>query len=154
MISPWLPNPITIDILSTSASATVIYLVMAVIFFLPSSPSFCSSSILGIAIPKSCIIIEEVIYGVILNANTEKFNNEPPVTAFIKLKLLSLSMVEKYSVSTPGIGRILPILTITSISNVKSIFILISLTLNAFTNVLNIKSPRRFHQAPQFFLLL
>ena len=81
MISPDLPKPTAIAILSIRARAIVTYLVIAAIFFLPSSPSFCISSNLGIAIARSCIIIDEVIYGVMLNAKRDILSNEPPVNA-------------------------------------------------------------------------
>ena len=63
------------------ASATVKYLVYSTIFFLPSSPSCCNSSSAGIAIVKSWIMIELVIYGVMLSASTLRLSNEPPVIA-------------------------------------------------------------------------
>ena len=80
-MSPCLPNPIAMAILSTKARPSVTYLVMEAIFFLPASPSFCISSSFGIAIVRSCIIMEEVMYGVMLNANRDIFSNEPPVNA-------------------------------------------------------------------------
>lgn len=55
------------------------------IFFLPSAPSFCISSSFGIAIVKSCIMMEDVMYGVMLSAKTDILVNEPPVNASKKL---------------------------------------------------------------------
>ena len=59
--APWVPKPITIAVDWIRARSTVTYLVMEAIFFLPSSPSLCSSSNFGIAMVKSCMIMEEVI---------------------------------------------------------------------------------------------
>ena len=61
LIKPCLPKPIAIAIDSINAKATVTYLVYSIIFLRPSSPSFCISSSLGIAIVISCIIIELVM---------------------------------------------------------------------------------------------
>ena len=66
------------------ASATVRYLVYSAIFFLPSSPSFCISSSLGIAMVISCIMMEDVIYGVMLSANSDMLEKDPPVIALTK----------------------------------------------------------------------
>ena len=41
------------------------------IFLRPSSPSRCISSNFGIAIVRSCIIMDEVIYGVMFNAKID-----------------------------------------------------------------------------------
>ena len=65
----------------TAERPIVTYLVIDAIFFLPSSPSFCISSNLGIAIVRSCIMIEDVIYGVMLSAKRDILSNEPPVKA-------------------------------------------------------------------------
>ena len=56
-----IPNPTAIAIDSISARPTVTYLVIAAIFFLPSSPSFCISSSFGIAIVRSCMMIDDVM---------------------------------------------------------------------------------------------
>ena len=72
-------KPIPIARPSITAKAMVTYRVYSRIFFLPSSPSFCISSNLGIAIVISCIIMEDVMYGVIFNANTDICVNAPPV---------------------------------------------------------------------------
>ena len=79
--SPLFPRLIAVAVPSISASAIVRYLVISVIFFLPSSPSFCISSSFGMAIVSSCIIMEDVIYGVIFNANNDICSKEPPVNA-------------------------------------------------------------------------
>lgn len=52
-------------------------------------------------------MMEDVIYGVIFNANTDMFAKEPPVTASKKPKespACSENQVEKNSPSTPGSG--------------------------------------------------
>jgi hypothetical protein len=41
-------------------------------------PSFAIASRLGIIIVKSCIMIEDVIYGLTLNANIDIFFKAPP----------------------------------------------------------------------------
>jgi len=152
--TPWLPKPIDIANDSTSARPTVKYLVISAIFFLPVSPSFWSSSNFGIAIVRSCIMIEEVMYGVILNANTENCSKEPPVNALKKLnasldvKLLISS--DTTLLSVPGSGRRLPNLTIIKIANVYKSFVLISFIFNAFWSVLSIRSPHKFHQVLRF----
>lgn len=56
-----LPKPTVIAILSIRASATVTYRVIEAIFFLPSSPSLCISSSAGMAMVRSCIMMDEVI---------------------------------------------------------------------------------------------
>ena len=81
MIRPDLPKPTAIAILSINESPIVTYLVIDAIFFLPSSPSFCISSNFGIAIVRSCMMIEDVIYGVMLSAKRDILSNEPPVKA-------------------------------------------------------------------------
>ena len=70
---------------SIRARPTVTYLVIAVSFLRPSSPSFCISSSFGMAIVKSCIMMEDVIYGVMFSANNDMFRKEPPVNASKKL---------------------------------------------------------------------
>ena len=70
-----------------SARPMVTYLVMAAIFFLPSSPSRCISSSLGIAMVSSCMMMEDVIYGVMFKAKMDMLMNEPPVIASKKLKV-------------------------------------------------------------------
>ena len=60
-IRPDLPKPTVIAILSIRASATVTYRVIEAIFFLPSSPSLCISSSAGMAMVRSCIMMDEVI---------------------------------------------------------------------------------------------
>ena len=76
---PWLAKPIAIAALSIRESTIVTYLVYSEIFFLPSSPSLCSSSRRGIAIVSSCKIMEDVIYGVMFSAKIDIFSKEPPV---------------------------------------------------------------------------
>ena len=58
-----------------------IYLVIVFNFLRPSSPSYESSSSAGIAIVRSCIIMEDVIYGVTPNAKIAAFERALPVTA-------------------------------------------------------------------------
>ena len=62
---------------SITERATVTYLVIEAIFFLPSSPSRRISSSFGMAIVNNCIIIEDVMYGVMFRAKTEAFRKEP-----------------------------------------------------------------------------
>ena len=93
--SPCLPNPTAIAIDSISARATVTYLVIAAIFFLPSSPSFCISSSFGIAIVRSCMIMEDVMYGVILRAKMDILLKEPPVNASKKLNASPVWLAKK-----------------------------------------------------------
>ena len=53
------------------------------------------------------MMMEDVIYGVIFNANTDMFKNEPPVTASKKLNpsaVWFLNHSENTLPSTPGIG--------------------------------------------------
>ena len=84
----------------------VIFIINSAIFFLPSSPSFCISSKAGIAIVRSCIMIEDVMYGVIFKANTDMLRNDPPViasknpkpAAWLSNQLLNTSPL------TPGTG--------------------------------------------------
>ena len=80
-----LSKPIERPRLSITARRIVTYLVIAVIFLRPSSPSFCISSKAGNAIVRSCIIIDDVIYGVTLSAKIDICVNEPPVNELIKL---------------------------------------------------------------------
>ena len=68
----------------------------AVSFFLPSSPSFCISSSFGIAIVRSWMIMEDVIYGVILNAKMDIVSNEPPVKALKKLNESPVWFAKKF----------------------------------------------------------
>ena len=63
------------------SQATVRYLVYSAIFFLPSSPSFCISSSFGIAMVSNCIMMEDVIYGVMLSAKIDMEEKDPPVIA-------------------------------------------------------------------------
>ena len=79
--SPFPPRPTAIAQDSKRARPTVRYLVYSAIFFLPSSPSFCISSSFGIAIVSNCIMMEDVIYGVILNAKIDMEEKDPPVIA-------------------------------------------------------------------------
>ena len=65
-----IPNVIPIACINPNTRA--VYLVYAFIFFLPSSPDFCSSFKLSKPIVRSCIIIEAVINGPIPNANIVK----------------------------------------------------------------------------------
>ena len=127
--------------LSITAKKIVTYLVIAVIFFLPSSPSFCISSNAGIAIVRSWMIMEEVIYGVTFNAKIDICVKEPPVNELRKL-FASPSALSKYSliatVFSPGTGINEPKRMTIRTKNVKSNPIRISLTLKASRKVLNI----------------
>ena len=65
--------------------------------------------------------MEEVMYGVILNANTDMFVNEPPVIVLKKPNASLDCLVNSYwknVVLTPGIGSCDPIRVTTSIKNV------------------------------------
>ena len=64
----------------------VTYLVRAEIFLLPSSPCLDNLSRGGIATARSCIIIDELMYGPIPIANNVPFISEPPVIILIMLK--------------------------------------------------------------------
>jgi len=77
--NPWLRNPITIARPSIKASTIERYLVYSLIFFLPSSPSFCNSSKRGIAMVRSCTIMDAVMYGVMFNAKMDILVKDPPV---------------------------------------------------------------------------
>ena len=48
------------------------------IFFTPLSPSFDQASSLGITTVSSCMMIDEVMYGMIPSANTASWVNAPP----------------------------------------------------------------------------
>ncbi len=152
---PCLPKPIAMALDSISARTTVTYLVMDAIFFLPSAPSRCISSSFGIAIVISCIMIEDVIYGVIFNARIDIRRNDPPVKASSKLKAspdcdCCSNQFAKKVVLIPGTGSCDPKRITTNIRNVNTSFFLISLIFNAFFKVVNIKSPLLFHQVPRF----
>ena len=135
------PNPTTRPELSSIASPTVMYLVIAVIFFRPSSPSFCISSSAGMAIVRSCMIMEAVIYGVTDNAKIDICSNDPPVKelkmfsesprAFCMYSLIASALI-------PGTVIRLPSLITTRIKNVYKSLLRISCTLNALIKVLNI----------------
>ena len=56
---------------------------MVAIFFRPVSPSFERRSRAGIAIVSSCMIMELLIYGVMPIANSEAYENAPPVSILI-----------------------------------------------------------------------
>ena len=58
---PCLPKAIAMAEDWIRASPTVTYLVIDAIFFLPSSPSRCISSSLGMAMVSSCMMMDEVI---------------------------------------------------------------------------------------------
>ena len=129
---------------------------MLAIFFLPSSPSRCISSSFGIAIVRSCIMMEDVIYGVILNANTDISLNDPPVIASKKLNapfVCELNHSANKAESIPGQGSCEPNRITISIKNVYTNRSRISLTLNAPRSVCNIRSPLLFHQELQSFPL-
>ena len=59
--------------------------IILVVFAL-TSPSRCISSNFGIAIVRSCIMMDEVIYGVMFSANIDILYREPPVMASKKPK--------------------------------------------------------------------
>ena len=106
------------------------------------------------------MIIEDVIYGVILKANKVISENEPPVNASKISRAPSALLLRfayhswNFAISTPGRGSVDPIRITTSIARVKNNLFLTSFTFNAFTNVLNIRSPQLFHLKLQSFPLL
>jgi hypothetical protein len=83
------------------------------------------------------MIIEDVMYGVILSANTDIFENEPPVIESKKFNALSefSNKLENALPLMPGTGSKLPSLTTISIKKVKPIRLLKSLILNASRSV-------------------
>jgi hypothetical protein len=105
---------------------------------LPCSPSRCISSNLGNAIVSNCIMIEDVMYGVMFNANTDILENDPPVIESKKFSALSLLLLKRLANALPlmpGTGSKLPSLTTISIKNVKPIRLLKSLILKASRSV-------------------
>ncbi len=71
------------------------------------------------AIVRSCIIIDAVIYGVMFNANIDIDEKEPPVSWLKKSSEFWLSnQFEIYDASTPGTGSWHPIRTITKATKV------------------------------------
>jgi len=89
-----------------TASATVSTRVICVMTFRPSSPSLCSSSSFGMAIVSSCTMMEEVMYGEMLSANTDIFVKEPPVIVLKKLKAVEVWISHQalmYATLTPGV---------------------------------------------------
>ncbi len=54
------------------------YRVHWVIFFWPTWPSFCHSSSFGITTPRSCMMIDAVMYGMIPRKNTATDVIAPP----------------------------------------------------------------------------
>jgi len=52
--------------------------VYCVIFFRPSSPSFCNFSKYGTTAPSNWKMIDTEMYGMIPSAKTVAFANEPP----------------------------------------------------------------------------
>ena len=85
--------------------------------------------------------MEDVMYGVMLNAKMDMEEKDPPVIA---LKNPNASVdwfakkFAKKSVFTPGIGSSDPKRMTTSMRKVKISFVLISLTFHAFRSVFNI----------------
>ena len=127
--------PNVIPIACTRASANAVYLVYLLIFFLPSSPDFWSSSRLSKPIVRSCKMIDAVIYGPIPNANSVKLLNAPPVNILYRESRLLLPTISFIIlVSTPGTGIVAPILNTTIIIKVYNIFFLTSLIFQACFN--------------------
>ena len=83
-------------------------------------------------------MMDEVMYGEILNANTEKLEKEPPVNALNKLNTSEdweANQSAKKSRFVPGTGSCDPKRTTTTIARVYKILFLISLILNALFSV-------------------
>ena len=79
-------------------------------------------------------MIDEVMYGEILNANTEKLEKEPPVNALNKLNTSpdwEANQTAKKSRFVPGTGSCDPKRTTTTIARVNNILLRTSLILNA-----------------------
>ncbi len=101
------PKPMAMAMDSNRARPTVTYRVMVVIFLRPSSPSRCISSSAGMAMVSSCMMMEEVMYGVMFSAKMDICSKEPPVKASKKLKaspVLAWNHSRNTSLSTPGTG--------------------------------------------------
>ena len=62
----------------TAARPTVRYRLYWVMTFWPCSPSFCSSSSLGMTTVRSCMMIDAVMYGMMPRANTATRLSAPP----------------------------------------------------------------------------
>ena len=148
---PLLPKPMDIARDSKTDNTTVTIRVNCVSFFLPSSPSLWISSSLGKEIVRSWIMMEDVIYGVILNAKIDIFSKDPPVIALKKFKESPAlpNNCLKTSGSTPGTGSCDPIRTTINIRNVKNNRLRMSLILNALRRVVSIRSPQLFHLRPR-----
>ena len=82
------------------------------------------------------MIMDDVMYGVMFNANNDMFSNEPPVKALKNPIASSESNEPKICEitleSVPGIGIWQPILTTTNNASVYNNFCLTSFTFNAF----------------------
>ena len=83
------------------------YLVYWLIFALPYSPSFFNVSSAGCIDVNNCMIIDEVIYGIIFNAKILILSNAPPENRFIIPKIF-IALPENIFwiilASIPGIG--------------------------------------------------
>ena len=68
----------------------------------------CISSSFGIAMVRSCMIMDDVMYGVMFNAKMDIFSKDPPVNAEKKLNApldcWLANQLLKYSLLTPGTG--------------------------------------------------
>ena len=92
---PWLTKapftiPSVIPVACIKPRAKAVYLVYAFIFFLPSSPDFCSSFKLSKPIVRSWIMIDAVINGPIPNANRVKLLKAPPTNILYRESRLLL----------------------------------------------------------------
>ena len=125
-----------------NAKITVPYLVHLAITFLPSSPSLDNLSRAGIATARSCMMIDELTYGVMLIAKIEAFCIALPERIFTRLKSEPEaspmpSKLFNASFSIPGTGTTVPSWNTISMNNVNKSFFLKSGILKAFTKVLN-----------------
>ena len=83
-------------------------------------------------------MMDEVMYGLIFNANRDICSKEPPVIASKKLNASPVCAANQFAkkvLSTPGTGSCDPKRTTTTIAKVYKILFLISLILNAFLSV-------------------
>ena len=93
----------------TTARKIVKYLVTFWIFLYPSCPSFRHSSNVGITEVRSCIIMEELMYGVILMAKSENLLRAPPENRSRNPKRFpDEKRLSKIDVSTSGTGICTP----------------------------------------------
>ena len=91
---------------STKAKNNVSIFVYLFTFAFPSSPpSLIALSREGITIPSNCITIDAVMYGVIVIANTDNFENAPPEIISINpdIDVAALFFIVSRAIaSTPG----------------------------------------------------